>query len=72
MSMKKADIGIALYLLCAVMFFIIPIPSILLDIMLAINIGTALIILFNALFAKEVLDMSFFPTLLLFRAEIIP
>ena len=66
MSMKKADIGIALYLLCAVMFFIIPIPSILLDIMLAINIGTALIILFNALFAKEVLDMSFFPTLLLF------
>ena len=34
--------------------------------MLAINIGTALIILFNALFAREVLDMSFFPTLLLF------
>ena len=66
MSMKKADLGIALYLLCAVMFFIIPIPSLLLDIMLAINIGTALIILFNALFAKEVLDMSFFPTLLLF------
>ena len=66
MSMKKADIGIALYLLCAVMFFIVPIPSILLDLMLAINIGTALIILFNALFAKEVLDMSFFPTLLLF------
>lgn len=64
--MKKADFGIAFYLLCAVMFFIIPIPSILLDIMLAINIGTALIILFNALFAKEVLDMSFFPTLLLF------
>ncbi|MBP7321018.1 MAG: flagellar biosynthesis protein FlhA [Lachnospiraceae bacterium] len=64
--MKKADIGIALYLLCAVMFFIVPIPSILLDLMLAINIGTALIILFNALFAKEVLDMSFFPTLLLF------
>ena len=66
MKIKKADFGIALYLLCAVMFFIIPIPSLLLDIMLAINIGTALIILFNALFAKEVLDMSFFPTLLLF------
>lgn len=64
--MKKADLGIALYLLCAVLFFIIPIPSTLLDVMLAINIGTALIILFNALFAKEVLDMSFFPTLLLF------
>ena len=34
--------------------------------MLAINISLAMIILFNALFAKEVLDMSFFPTLLLF------
>ena len=64
--LKKADIGVGLYLLCAVVFFIIPIPSFLLDIMLAINISIALIILFNTLFVKEVLDMSFFPTLLLF------
>lgn len=64
--MKKADLGIALYLLAAVIFFIIPIPSVLLDVMLAINISLAMIILFNALFVKEVLDMSFFPTLLLF------
>lgn len=64
--MKKADFGVAIYLLAAVVFFIIPIPSILLDVMLAINISLAMIILFNALFAKEVLDMSFFPTLLLF------
>ena len=64
--MKKSDIGIGAYLLAAVLFFIIPIPSILLDVMLAINISIALIILFNVLFVKEVLDMSFFPTLLLF------
>jgi len=64
--MKKADIGMAVYLLSAILFFIIPIPSMLLDVMLAINISFALIILFNALFVKEVLDMSFFPTLLLF------
>ncbi|MGN0170144.1 MAG: flagellar biosynthesis protein FlhA [Lachnospiraceae bacterium] len=64
--MKKTDLGVAAYLLCAVLFFIIPIPSLLLDIMLAFNIAMALIILFNALFVKEVLDMSFFPTLLLF------
>ncbi len=57
--MKKADFGVAIYLLAAVIFFIIPIPSILLDVMLAINISLAMIILFNALFAKEVLDMSF-------------
>lgn len=64
--MKKADLGIAAYLLCAVIFFIIPIPSILLDVMLMVNISIALIILFNALFVQEILEMSFFPTLLLF------
>ncbi|TGY96828.1 flagellar biosynthesis protein FlhA [Petralouisia muris] len=64
--MKKADMGIALYILAAIIFFIVPIPSILLDIMLAFNISVALVILMNALFVKEVLDMSFFPTLLLF------
>ena len=64
--LKKADIGVGLYLLCAVVFFIVPIPSLLLDVMLAFNIAIALIILFNVLFVKEVLDMSFFPTLLLF------
>jgi flagellar biosynthesis protein FlhA len=65
-SIKKSDVGVALYLLAAVIFFIIPIPSFLLDIMLALNLSIALIILFNVLFVKEVLDMSFFPTLLLF------
>ena len=63
---KKSDIGVGIYLLCAVIFFIIPIKSLLLDVMLAINLSIALIVLFNALFVKEVLDMSFFPTLLLF------
>ncbi len=64
--MKKADMGIALYLLAAIIFFIVPIPAFLLDIMLTINISIALIVLMNALFVQEVLDMSFFPTLLLF------
>lgn len=39
--------------------FIIPIPSFLLDVMLAFNLSIALIILFKVLFVKEVLDMSF-------------
>lgn len=64
--MKKSDVGVALYLLAAVIFFIVPISGALLDVMLALNISIALIVLFNTLFVKEVLDMSFFPTLLLF------
>ena len=64
--MKKADIGVALYILAAVIFLIVPISPALLNVMLALNISIALIVLFNTLFVKEVLDMSFFPTLLLF------
>ena len=64
--MKRAYIGVALYLLAAIVFFIVPIPAVLLDVMLALNISISLIVLFNVLFVKEVLDMSFFPSLLLF------
>ena len=61
-----ADIGVALYVLTAFIMFIISIPSWLLDIFLAINISLAFTILFTAMFSKEVLDMSYFPTVLLF------
>ena len=43
-----------------------PIPSFLLDVLLCFNIGIALTVLFTAMFSQEVLDMSFFPTMLLF------
>lgn len=66
MKLKKADLGVAMYLLAAFIFLIVPIPSVLLDVMLAINMGVAFAILFNTMFSKEVLDMSFFPTILLF------
>ena len=64
--MKKADIFIGLYIIAAVIFLIVPIPSGLLDILLALNISVAMIILFNALFTKEALDMASFPSILLF------
>lgn len=66
MKLAKADLGVALYLLSAFVFLIIPIPSGLLDVLLAINISVAFAILFNTMFSKEVLDMSFYPTILLF------
>ena len=70
MSVKKNDLFMGLYLLAAVIFFIISIPSWLLDIMLAINIGIALIILFNTLYAKEVLDTCGIPCEVLLRVSI--
>ena len=64
--MKRADVGVAIYILTAFIMFIITIPSWLLDILLAINISLAFTILFTTMFTKEVLDMSYFPTMLLF------
>lgn len=64
--MKKTDMLIGIYLMAAVIFFIIPIPSFLLDVLLALNISVSMIILFNALFAPDALGMSSFPTILLF------
>ena len=64
--MKKSDMAIGLYIICAIVFLIIPIPSMLLDVLIAFNIAIALIILMNALFSMEVLDMSAFPSILLF------
>ena len=64
--LKPQDLGVALYLLAAFVFLIVPIPNTLLDVLLAINMAVAFAILFNSLFVKEVLDMSFYPTILLF------
>jgi len=60
------DVGVALYLLSAFVFMIITLPATLLDICLAFNMAIAFAILFNTLFVKEVLDMSYYPTILLF------
>ena len=64
--LSRTDAFVAIYLLAAVFFFIVPIPNFFLDFLLALNISVALIVLLNTLFAREPLEMSFFPTLLLF------
>ena len=64
--MKKADVGVAAYIVAAFVMLIVPIPNWLLDVLLACNIAIAFTILFTTMFSKEVLDMSFFPTILLF------
>ena len=64
--MKKTDLFVGLYILAAIVFLIISVPSGLLDVLLAFNMAVALVILFMALFSKEPLDMQAFPTILLF------
>lgn len=66
MKLKKSDILVAGYLLTAVMMMIVTLPTPILDVLLAINISIAFTVLFGVMFAKEVLELSFFPTMLLF------
>ncbi len=63
--MRKADLGLGLYVLSAIIFLIIPMPSFLLDCLIAVNISVALIVLFNTIYAKDTLQMSSFPSVLL-------
>ena len=46
MKMRKADVGVAIYIMAAIIMFIVPIPAWLLDILLAVNISIALTVLF--------------------------
>lgn len=64
--MKRNDLIVGFFLLFSILFLIIPIPSLLLDLLLGLNIAIAMIIMFNAMFTEEVLEMSSFPTVLLF------
>lgn len=66
MKIKQADLGVALYVLSAFIMLIVPLPSFLLDVLMTLNIAMAFVIMFGCMFAKEVLDMSYFPTILLF------
>ncbi len=63
--MKKQDIILGCFVLIPILCLIIPVPLVLLDVLFTLNIAVSMLTLFSALFAKEPLDMSSFPTLLL-------
>ncbi len=64
--MRLGDMGVAILIVSIILIMIIPIPAILLDVFLALNIAIALVILLNVIYSKEALQMSIFPSLLLF------
>ena len=65
-KLKIGDVGVTLYVLAAFVMLIVPISSGLLDVLLACNIAVAFTVMFGCMFANEVLNMSFYPTILLF------
>ncbi len=63
MKLKESFLGILVVTL--ILAFIVQIPPVVLDIMIMLNIAVSLLILLNAIYAKEALEMSLFPTMLL-------
>jgi len=65
-KLQKWDAVVAIYILTAFIMLIVPLPAWILDVFMAFNMAVAFTILFAAMFTKEVLDMSYFPSILLF------
>ncbi len=65
MRFKSGDAILGLFVIGILFLIIIPLPSTILSIFLIFNISVAAMILMSALFSKESLDLSLFPTMLL-------
>jgi flagellar biosynthesis protein FlhA len=59
------DIALACSIVGILMVLLFPIPTFVLDFLLAFSIGTAFVILMTTLFIHKPLDLSVFPTILL-------
>ena len=62
---KYADIGLAVLLVMIVVMMIIPVPTALLDILLATNITMGVVVLLATFYVKSALDIAAFPSIIL-------
>jgi len=62
--LRARDVSLPVVIVAIVLAFIIPLPSAVIDVLLAINIMISVIILLNTIYMKEALQMSIFPSLL--------
>ncbi|MBQ0042239.1 MAG: flagellar biosynthesis protein FlhA [Lachnospiraceae bacterium] len=65
-KLLSGDIFIAVYILAAFVMLIIPLNDTILDILLAFDMSLSFTIMFSCMLSKEVLDMAYYPTILLF------
>ena len=63
---KNTDIIFALMVVGIIVMFIIPLPTMLLDMLLAANITFSMVVILVSIYTTEPLDLSVFPSLLLF------
>ncbi|HSH26052.1 MAG TPA: FHIPEP family type III secretion protein, partial [Massilibacterium sp.] len=63
--MKAKDLSVILGVILIIAMLIIPLPPVLLDFLIVVNIALALLIILVAMNTKEALQFSVFPSLLL-------
>lgn len=61
----QTDVLLAVGVLMVLMIMIVPLPTGVMDVLLAINITIGLLILLNSIYVMKPLDFSIFPSLLL-------
>ena len=62
---RYSDVLIAVAIVTIVIMMIIPLPTIILDVLICLNITIALLVVMSAIYNVEALDLSVFPSLLL-------
>ena len=62
---RYSDVLIAVAIVTIVIMMIIPLPTVLLDVLICLNITIALLVVMSAIYNVEALDLSVFPSLLL-------
>ncbi len=65
LTRTKSDVVIAIFVIIIVMMLIIPLPEIVLDLFMALNLVVSLLVILIVLFTRRTLEFSVFPTLLL-------
>jgi len=60
---KESILGVGI--IAMIIVLILPVPFALIDFLIMLNIGFSMIVLLNALYAKEPMEMSSFPTILI-------
>ncbi|MBL8840715.1 MAG: flagellar biosynthesis protein FlhA [Planctomycetes bacterium] len=65
---RNADVGLAIGLVGLLMILLVPLPPWLLDLLLVVNLASSILMLLLVLASGKPLELSTFPTLLLFSA----
>ena len=63
--LKHADLLAAVAVVLVVVMMLVPLPAPLLDLLITVNIGSALVILITTMYVPRALDFAAFPSLLL-------